>query len=48
MKYLFLLSQKLFSHAYLIWALKLDVPKIGLLPSKRTWNNPCFVIVFVI
>ena len=31
-KYLCLLSQKNFPQAFLIWTLKLDVPKIGILP----------------
>ena len=35
-KYLCLLSQKFFSQSYLIWAPKLDVPKINILLSKRT------------
>ena len=29
-----------FPQAYLIWALKLDVPKIGILLSKRILNTP--------
>ena len=40
-KYLCLLLQKTFSQAYLIWAPKLDVPKIGIPLSKRTQNTPC-------
>ena len=39
-KYLCLLSQTFFSQAYLIWAPKLDVPKIGIPLSKRTQNTP--------
>ena len=36
-----LLSQKNFSHAYLVWGPKLDVPKISILLSKPTKNTPC-------
>ena len=36
-----------FSQTYLIWASKLDVPKIGLLQPKWTQNTPCNYSVYL-
>ena len=40
-RYLCLLSQTFFSQAYIIWASKLDMPKIGIPLSKWTQNALC-------
>ena len=40
-KYLCLLSQTFFSQTYVIWASKLDGPKICIPLSKWTQNTPC-------
>ena len=40
-KYLCLLSQTFFSQTYVIWASKLDVPKICIPLSKWIQNTPC-------
>ena len=40
-RYLCLLSQTFFSQAYIIWASKLDIPKIGIPLSKWTQNTLC-------
>ena len=46
-KYLCLLSQTFFPHAYPIWVPKLDVPKIGIPQSKRTQNTLCNYSVYL-
>ena len=46
-KYLCLFSQTFFSQTYLIWASKLDVPKIGVPLSKWTKNTHCNYSVYL-
>ena len=46
-KYLCLFSQTFFSQTYLIWASKLDVPKIGIPLSKWTKNTHCNYSVYL-
>ena len=46
-KYLCLLSQTFFSQVYLIWASKLDVPKISIPLYKWTQNTPCNYSIYL-